>query len=213
MEKVPIISPIRPGNVLIVDDDPMSRLLLKDLLEAKGHRITEAADGEEALAAIGREPPDVILLDVAMPGLDGFEVCRRVKSAPASASIHILLITGLTDREHRLKGIACGANDFLTKPVEREDVLLRVRNAILAKQATDELQQRRGAVETEETLRRLRSLSDSDASLALTLLTVGAGMLTWRVAAGQLDKSERDRLYDVYEQFSAALAKSGAAPV
>lgn len=215
METAPIlVPPIRPGHVLIVDDDPRARRLLRDVLTAKGHRVSETADGKDALDAIRSEPPDVILLDVMMPKLDGFEVCRRVKSDPATALIHILMITSLTEREHRLKGIECGANDFLTKPVEREEVLLRVRNAVWAKQAMDELQQKRGAETAEDTLlRRLRSLSASDAGLALALLTVGAEMLAWRMAAGQLDGPERDRLYAVYAQLSAALAKSGAAPV
>jgi DNA-binding response OmpR family regulator len=215
METAPIlVPPIRPGHVLIADDDPPTRRLLRDLLTAKGHRVTEAVDGEEALDAIRRELPDVILLDVMMPTLDGFEVCRRVKSDPATALIHILMITSLTEREHRLKGIECGANDFLSKPAEREEVLLRVRNAVFAKQVMDDLQQKRGAEAAEDTLlRRLRSLSASDASLALALLTVGAEMLAWRVAVGPLDGSERDRLYAVYAQLSAALARSGAAPV
>lgn len=214
MEDAPIfIAPIRSGHVLIVDDDSRNRRLLHDLLTAKGHRVTEAADGEEGLAAIRREPPDVILLDVIMPGLDGFEVCRRVKGDPATALIHILMVTSLTEREYRLKGIACGANDFLAKPVESEEVLLRVRNAVLTKQVMDELQQRRVAETAEDTLlRRLRGLSAVDARLALALLTVGAEMLAWRVAGCQLDGSERDRLYTVYAQLSAALAQSGAAP-
>jgi PleD family two-component response regulator len=215
LETAPIlVPPIRPGHVLIVDDDPQARRLLCRLLEATGHRVTEAGDGKTALDAVRREPPDVILLDVVMPALNGFEVCRRVKSDPATALIHILMITSLTDREHRLKAIECGANDFLTKPVEREEVLLRVRNAVWAKQTMDELQQRRGMEAAEDTLqRRLRGLSASDAGLALALLTVGAEMLAWRVAVGQLDKPDRDRLYGVYEQLSAALAKSGTPPV
>ena len=215
MNDAPIlVPPIRPGHVLVVDDDARSRKLLKDLLAAKGHRVSTANDGEEALPAIRRDPPDVILLDVIMPGLDGFEVCRRLKQDPITALIHILLITSLTEREHRLKGIECGANDFLTKPVERDEVLLRVRNAVMARQAMDELQQRREAEKAEDTLlRRLRSLSSSEAGLSLALLTVGSELLAWRVAAGPLAGSERDRLYAVYDQLSAALARSGAAPV
>jgi adenylate cyclase len=208
-----IISPIRPGHILVADDDSRARRLLNDILTAKGHHVTEAADGREVLAAIRSHPPDVILLDVMMPKLDGFEVCRRVKSDPATALIHILMITSLTEREHRLKGIECGANDFLTKPVEKEEVLLRVRNAVMAKQGVDELQQQRAAETSEDALmHRLCALSVSDAGLALALLTVGVEMLAWRVAAGQLDRPERDRLYAVYEKLSAALAKSGAAP-
>lgn len=208
MENAPIIiSPIRPGHVLVADDDPRARRLLNDLLTSKGHRITEADNGEAALTAILREPPDVILLDVMMPKLDGFEVCRRVKGVPATALIPILMITSLTEREYRLKGIECGASDFLTKPVEREEVLLRVRNAVMVKQAMDDLRKSRDAETAEGTLlRRLRAMSVSDAGLALSLLTVGAEMLAWRVETGQLDGLDRDRLYAVYEQLGKALA-------
>jgi len=214
METSPIlVPPIRPGRILIADDDAQSRRVLRDMLTAKGHIVAEAVDGEDALAAIRREAPDIILLDVMMPKLDGFEVCRRVKSDPATALIHILMITSLAERKHRMKGIECGASDFLAKPVESEEVLLRVRNAILAKQVMDELQQRRRAEATADPLsRRLRSLSTSDAWLALALLTVGAEILEWRLATGRLDKSERDKLYEVYKRLSAALAKSGHAP-
>lgn len=214
MENKPIIIlPIRPGHVLVADDEPRSRRLLKDLLTAKGHRITEAGDGEETLAAIRRDRPDVVLLDVMMPKMDGFEVCRRLKSDPATALIHVLMITSLTEREHRLKGIECGANDFLTKPVESEEVLLRVRNAVMARQDVAELQKMR-AIETSENtvLCRLRDLAVSDSNLALALLTVGAELLAWSLTTRQLDPAARDRLYAIYEQLSAALAKSGAAP-
>lgn len=214
METTPVlVQPIRPGRILVVDDDPQSRQLLRGILKENGHHVTEAVDGEDALAAIRREPPDVILLDVMMPRLDGFEVCRRVKGDPCTALIHILMITSLADHEHRMKGIECGANDFLAKPVQREEVLLHVRNAILTRQVIDELQERRDTETAEDTLlHRLRNLSTSDAGLAMALLTIGAEMLAWRVTTVSLDKSQCDRLYDVYKQLGAALAKSGASP-
>lgn len=214
MDSAPVlIPPIRPGHVLVVDDDASSRRFLRGLLKSKGHRITEARDGEDALAAIRKEPPDVVLLDVVMPRMDGFEVCRRIKGDPATALTHVLMITGLTNREHLLKGIKCGAEDFLTKPVEPDEVLLRVRNAVMAKQMMDELQQRSREDERENTLlNRLHSLSGSDAGMALSLLALGAEMVAWRVSLGQLDNSERDRLYAIYERLSAVLARSGAPP-
>ena len=211
MQNAPIlVPPLRPGHVLVVDDDALARRLLHDLLTAKGHRVTEAGDGEAALEAIRREPPDVILLDAMMPKLNGFEVCNRVKSDPATALIHVLMITSFAEREDRLLGIQCGANDFLAKPVENEEVLLRVRNALLAKQVMDELQQRRGAEATHETLlRRLRRMSDSDAGAGLTLLMVGAEMMAWRVATGPLDGFERARMQAICAQLNAALAQNG----
>ena len=106
------------GRVLVVDDEEPNRVLLRDWLEAQGHAVTEAADGEQALEAVGSTAPDVILLDVMLPRMDGFEVCRRLKADARTAPIPILLITALTDRQDRLAGIQAGANDFLTKPID-----------------------------------------------------------------------------------------------
>jgi len=116
--------------VLVVDDHAGNRLLLRDLLDAQGHTVVEATDGAAALQHVSDQLPDVILLDVQMPGMDGFEVCRRLKSSPASAAIPVLLVTALSAREDRLEGIRAGANDFVTKPVDTADLVLRVRNAM-----------------------------------------------------------------------------------
>jgi class 3 adenylate cyclase len=127
------------GLVLIVDDEDENRLLLRDPLEALGYEITEAANGAQALQSISHYPPDTILLDIMMPRMDGFEVCRRVKKDARTASIPILMVTALSDRQQRLMGIAAGANDFLTKPVDVQDVMLRVGNATSAKHLSDQL--------------------------------------------------------------------------
>lgn len=208
-----LIPPIPPGRILVVDDEPRSRLLLKDLLTAKGHRVSEAVDGEAALAAVSREAPDVILLDIMMPKMDGFEVCRTLKSDPATSLIHILMITSMTERQHRMKGVECGANDFLTKPVDVDEVLLRVRNAVMAKQVMDELRLRRAEETLDDTLlRQLGSLSATNPGLGLGLLSIGAKMLALRLATGGLEKADRERLYSIYEQISKVLAKAGAPP-
>lgn len=123
-----------PGRVLIVDDHAPNRLLIRDLLEAQGHTVHEASDGPSALVAAEGAPPDVVLLDVQMPGMDGFEVCRRLKSSPATAGVPVLLVTALSAREDRLTGISAGANDFVTKPIDSTDLMLRVRNAIRMRQ-------------------------------------------------------------------------------
>lgn len=127
------------GRVLIVDDEEPNRLLLRDLLEARGHQVMEAEDGEQALAEVASSAPDVILLDVMLPKMDGFEVCRRLKADAQTAPIPILLITVLTDRQDRLTGIEAGANDFLTKPIDTQDVPLRVGNALYTKRLYDQL--------------------------------------------------------------------------
>jgi CheY-like chemotaxis protein len=122
----------------VVDDERLNRTLLRSLLQAAGYQVTEAEDGEQALQQVRGEAPDVILLDVMMPGLDGYAVCRRIKEDQATAHLPILIVTALNDREARLEGIGAGANDFLTKPIDRQEVLLRVQNAVYAKHLFDE---------------------------------------------------------------------------
>lgn len=131
-------APDTTGRVLVVDDDERNRKLLSRFLAAKGFAVREANDGIEALEAVSSEHPDAILLDVMMPRLDGFEVCRRLKSNPETAHIPVLLVTMLSDRSDRLTGIEAGANDFLSKPVDLDETLLRVRNAVMHKQLFDE---------------------------------------------------------------------------
>jgi class 3 adenylate cyclase len=128
------------GLVLVVDDDEANRMLLRDLLETHGYEIVEAENGEQALQKVEQRPPDVILLDVMMPRLDGFEVCRRLKNDARTAHIPILIVTALSERMERMKGIAAGASDFLTKPVDLQELTLRVNHAVHAKRLFDQLQ-------------------------------------------------------------------------
>jgi signal transduction histidine kinase len=118
------------GRVLVVDDHEANRILLRDILELDGHTTILASSGSEALLAAADPELDLVLLDVNMPGMDGLEVCRRLRADPASTSLVIILVTALAERSHRLDGIAAGANDYLTKPIDRPDLLLRVRNAL-----------------------------------------------------------------------------------
>lgn len=126
------------GNILIVDDEEKNRKLLKVLMQAQGYQTDEASDGEQALVRVGENQPDVILLDVMMPKMDGFEVCRRLKGSYETAHIPILMVTMLTERADRLTGIKAGADDFLSKPVDFEETILRVRNALYTKHLFDE---------------------------------------------------------------------------
>jgi class 3 adenylate cyclase len=128
------------GFVLVVDDEEQNRSLLRDPLEARGYEIAEAENGMVALEKIAARLPDVILLDVMMPQMDGFEVCRRLKTDSKTAHIPILIVTALSDRKERLMGIEAGANDFLNKPVDIQDVTLRVGNAVYTKHLHDQLQ-------------------------------------------------------------------------
>jgi adenylate cyclase len=128
------------GFVLVVDDEEQNRTLLRDPLEARGYEVEEAESGMQALQKILARPPDVILLDLMMPKMDGFEVCRRLRKDAQTAHLPVLMITALSEREDRLMGIQAGANDFLNKPIDIQDVILRVGNAVYAKHLHDQLQ-------------------------------------------------------------------------
>lgn len=119
--------PPNAATILIVDDDEGSRALLSVVLDGAGYRLDAARDGKEALDAIARSRPDLVLLDAMMPVLDGFEVCRRVKASPAWSDIVIVMISGLDGPEGRDHAVECGADDFMLKPVAIDDLEPRVR--------------------------------------------------------------------------------------
>ncbi len=143
------------GRVLVADDEEMNRRMLRDILESQGHQVTLAEDGQQALEKVFAEPPDVILLDIMMPKMDGYEVCNRLRKDSRTAHLPILIITALKDRAERLKGIRAGANDFLIKPIDAEEIRLRVKNAVLVKHLYDKVQ------ETLVKLRELETLRDN----------------------------------------------------
>jgi putative two-component system response regulator len=130
----------RPGgSVLVVDDLEDTRELITELLIHEGYSVRQAPDGASALEAIERELPDLILSDVLMPKIDGFELCRRLKAGRMTRLIPIVLITALNEREDRLQGIRAGADDFLRKPFDSTELLARVASLIRVKRFTDEL--------------------------------------------------------------------------
>ncbi|MBK8726539.1 MAG: PAS domain S-box protein [Holophagaceae bacterium] len=114
------------GPILVVDDTPLTLRLLADALRAGGHQVQTAEDGEEALALAAARPPDLVLLDVRMPGMDGFEVCRRLKARPESRDLPILFFSASADAAERLEGFRLGAVDFLALPIQPEELLARV---------------------------------------------------------------------------------------
>ena len=124
---------VRAPTILIVDDEAQARRLLAVLLRPEGYRTESAASGEEALDAIARSAPDLILLDIMMPGLDGYEVAGMLKANPATAHIPIIMVTAHGEREARLAGLSAGAEEFVTKPIDRAELWLRVRNLLRLK--------------------------------------------------------------------------------
>lgn len=134
-------SPIqqRRSRVLVADDTESIRSLFRKLLLADGHDVVSAADGAAALDAVQEHMPDVILLDVSMPRLDGLEVCRRLKSDPATRLTPVVLVTGQADLSDRIRGIEAGADEFLSKPVHPHELRARVRSLTRMKHLIDEL--------------------------------------------------------------------------
>src|SRR5437762_2867893 len=115
------------NTILIVDDDPYGRETLAALLGSQGYQLLFAGSGSDALTQAAAQPPDLILLDVMMPKMDGFEVCRRLRADPRLGEVPVIMLTALDDRESRLQGIESGADDFLSKPFDRIELRSRVR--------------------------------------------------------------------------------------
>ena len=127
-------------RVLVVDDEPQLRDLFQRLLEAEGLQVVTARDGETALWLVREQPPDLVLLDIVLPGRSGVDVCAAIKQNPRTRLVPVILVTGLEGTRERVRGIEVGADDFLTKPMDRATLLARVRSLLKLKEYTDELE-------------------------------------------------------------------------
>jgi putative two-component system response regulator len=128
-----------PGKIVVVDDVQANLELIVSLLERDGYIVYSGSNGAEGLDLVLREAPDVVLTDVVMPAMNGFELCRRIKDNPETRLIPVVLVTGLAEREDRLEGIAAGADDFLSKPFDAHELRARVRSLVRLKRFTDDL--------------------------------------------------------------------------
>lgn len=128
------------ASILVADDSEASRDLLATLLRAEGYSVTCAEDGQQALEALRTHRVDLALLDVVMPQANGFDVCQAMKAMPETRLIPVVLVTGLHSAKDRIHGIQCGADDFLKKPVSKEELLARVHSLLRIKHFTDELE-------------------------------------------------------------------------
>jgi adenylate cyclase len=127
------------AKILVVDDTPHNVKLLTDLLGVKGYAVASAATGEEGLAKLTTEKPDLVLLDVMMPGMSGYEVCQRIRANPETALLPVVLVTSLDPQQERVKGIEAGADDFLSKPINQPELFARVRSLLRVKALQDEV--------------------------------------------------------------------------
>jgi len=132
--------PDQPARVLVVDDHPINRQLLQAYLGNVDCSVLTAASGRDALDICAEQRPDLVLLDVDMPGMDGFEVCRRLKSTAAGRLVPVVMITALSQVEDRVTALEAGADDFMTKPVERSELVARTRSALRLKATYDSLE-------------------------------------------------------------------------
>ncbi len=172
-------------HVLVADDQDTYRELLAEMLGAEGYRVSLAADGAEALALVAQERPDAVVLDVTMPRMDGLETCRRLRADPATAGLPVLIVTALSDRGDRLAGIAAGANDYLTKPFDRAELVLRVRNAVQMHRLHEALEDQLARLRELETMRDgLVHMVVHDLRAPLNAFTLDLSLL--RLDAGSL---------------------------
>jgi signal transduction histidine kinase len=143
-------------SILIVDDTPLNLGVIVDYLESYGFGIRIARSGETALKRVRYDPPDIILLDILMPGLDGFETCRRLKALKAAKDIPVIFMTSLTNVEDKVKGFEAGAVDYVTKPLNQEEVLARVKTHLRLRDLTLGLQEKNKQLEASNLVEKER---------------------------------------------------------
>ena len=129
-----------PARILVVDDQPMNVKLLADALRIQGYEVASAASGREALEKIDDDAPDLVLLDVVMPEMNGYEVCRAIRARHETQILPVIMVTALDPHDERIKGLEAGADDFLTKPVNQQELMARVRSLLRIKSLHDTVQ-------------------------------------------------------------------------
>ena len=135
------------GRILVVDDQRAASELLAGVLQARGYQVSTAPSGEAALAAVQLGAPDLVVADIRMPGIDGYELCRRLREQPATTLLPVILVTSTEAQDERVRGLEAGADDFLSKPVNWEELFARVRSLLRTKRLQDEIRALNAALE------------------------------------------------------------------
>ncbi|OGG56941.1 MAG: hypothetical protein A3F84_15515 [Candidatus Handelsmanbacteria bacterium RIFCSPLOWO2_12_FULL_64_10] len=177
-------------KVLIVDDEPRNLLILEGILAPLRYDLRQANNGSEALDQVAADPPDLVLLDVMMPGLTGFDVCRQLKSRPDTQFIPIVLVTALTDRDSRVTGIEAGADDFISKPVDSHELRARVKSLLRIKSLHDEKERAQQRLIQAERLAAVGELVAGSAHELNNPLAVASSLMQSTVETLKEDTSE-----------------------
>lgn len=177
------------ARVLVVDDVLSNVKLLEAKLTAEYFEVVTASNGIDALARIGEHQPDIVLLDVMMPAMDGFEVCRRIKKNPASAHVPVIMVTALDQGSDRVAGLDAGADDFLTKPVDDAALFARVRSLVRLKMMTDELRLREATGSSMGLLDPAETLSEASPTGRILLIEDRPETVSWFISALGRDNS------------------------
>ena len=178
------------ATILVVDDAPPNVKLLRLILKDAGYRVLEASSGPEALETLRREKPDAMVLDVRMPGMTGYEVCREIRHDPEFAALPVIMVTALSLAEERIKGIEAGATDFISKPFNKKELLARIQSSLaLAKVGMNGIiHQLPGSVVITDPDWRVIGMSPL-ATILLGMPEPGLGVLNFVELLGQAEKN------------------------
>ncbi|MEQ8187195.1 MAG: response regulator [Candidatus Eremiobacterota bacterium] len=171
------------SHILIVDDREDSRKILQTILNKEGYNLTFASSGHEAIEKISIAKPDLILLDVLMPDMNGFEVCKHIRATPSLSDIPVIIVTGLDERQARLEGLSAGADDFISKPIDKHELKARVSTITRLNRQRHIMAEtiNKQNVELKELNRKLKKFLEEDASKVASLLLIERDKFKWIV--------------------------------
>ena len=190
------------GRVLVVDDNPENVALIQAQLQRAGHAVEVKSSGDAGLSAAIAAPPDVVLLDVMMPGMDGYEVCRRLRANPATHALPVVILTALHDRTDKIRALEAGADEFLSKPVDRAELLARVGSLLRLKRTYDQLAAERTRLAAQLAVAEVHAVTSTLDEAARRVLTEICTTLEWDLGlVWRADIQERElRCVDVWHR-------------